>query len=855
MGDVVDEEDGGKEGRVLEIKTGRAGEGFKREEASPERDDAEAPSRLFEKEGSLLAAAAATGLMSGLCTVVFKNGINLVQTECYQDLAGALRPLLGRVSPAVLPLLGGLAVSFFGRTGGFTPGLRGQFDELEQGRPLRIDRALSKALASIATLGTGCSLGPEGPSVELGVVCARIVAAVSQLRLDRARLLLQAGAAAGVGAGFGSPVAGLFFALECAVPERLPGNIGGGVSSQRRVIASSILCSVVGFLTSKVGLREAFSFKPPAAFATESPLAELPFYLGLGLVAAVIATVFRIISDFFIALFEAPEPPSPSSSGNSEGDKGKGGKNGDGSFDEESGATPSLSLSRVPRDLRPALAGLFCGIVGVFYPQVLFFQYGTLDAILREIPADRPFLGILLGLKCLLTAFCGASGLQGGFFAPLLFMGAVGGALYRYSLQDVYEIFLSLPPVLPTWLPGYQTMDSEAIRDFAGEMYVSLANAEAYAVVGAASVLSAAFKAPLTAAILLFEQTESYEILLPATVSAGVGAIVAENFQELRETSAREAAERQAALRREQAASDALRRTLLSKSPDFDAQSVGESTETLNGPASPLLRKDGTLPPSPASSWAAAYAVWLGASRNFLGDPVRSLPAPFAFAPPSRLVLLEPSMTAKEAWEQMDAAACDVAFVGRDMRVEGEGALSSSSPSKSEESRQGMERLARAVEERNFQLERVVTLGDIGRAAAARGKTLDRLIRENEILVGSIGTPWWRLSTVLVSESLQRAVEVLGAQSTSAVPVVERSALSLTGGARGGQATSSEGGGMGGRGDGGEVKEEKTAGGGGGRSAQSPFSSSSAVAPILRGVITADSLRAAWKRERLRKLQ
>ena len=75
-------------------------------------------------------------------------------------------------------------------------------------------RTLGKTLAAVATLGTGNSLGPEGPAVELGVASSRYVSSISNLSVQRQRMLLGAGAAAGVAAGFNAPIAGIFFALE-----------------------------------------------------------------------------------------------------------------------------------------------------------------------------------------------------------------------------------------------------------------------------------------------------------------------------------------------------------------------------------------------------------------------------------------------------------------------------------------------------------------------------------------------------------------------------------------------------------------------------------------------------------------
>ncbi|CAN0486251.1 unnamed protein product, partial [Discosporangium mesarthrocarpum] len=75
-------------------------------------------------------------------------------------------------------------------------------------------RTVGKSVAAVLTLGTGNSLGPEGPAVELGVAGSRYVSSWSNLSVERQRMLLGAGAAAGVAAGFNAPIAGVFFALE-----------------------------------------------------------------------------------------------------------------------------------------------------------------------------------------------------------------------------------------------------------------------------------------------------------------------------------------------------------------------------------------------------------------------------------------------------------------------------------------------------------------------------------------------------------------------------------------------------------------------------------------------------------------
>lgn len=171
----------------------------------------------------------------------------------------------------VITTLGGIAVAILTSLGAFPPGVRGEIDEVDDASlsffdelhyskdsngnddtlKKKLDRFdpvyalgfVRKAFASIFTLGTGCSLGPEGSSVEVAMTMSRVCMFLwppetaniyeagddsfkyskedVEARVRRNRLLLSCGAAAGVSAGFNAPLAGVFFALE-VVQSALP---------------------------------------------------------------------------------------------------------------------------------------------------------------------------------------------------------------------------------------------------------------------------------------------------------------------------------------------------------------------------------------------------------------------------------------------------------------------------------------------------------------------------------------------------------------------------------------------------------------------------------------------------------
>jgi len=151
----------------------------------------------------------------------------------------------------------------------------------------------------------------------------------------------------------------------------------------------------------------------------------------------------------------------------------------------------------------PILAGLITGLIGFYHPRVLFFGYDTLNSLLTDT-LPLPLLLTLLFLKVLTTSTATASGLVGGQLAPSLFIGATLGGAYHSILTTVLEPSL-------------------------------LSSAPTYALIGAASVLSSKFKAPVFGGVLLFELTRDYNVLFPLLGSAWVGSAVYEAVRERRE--------------------------------------------------------------------------------------------------------------------------------------------------------------------------------------------------------------------------------------------------------------------------------------------------------------------------------
>jgi H+/Cl- antiporter ClcA len=297
---------------------------------------------------------------------------------------------------AAVPTLGGIIVGLMRwRTQDFGPGLSSLI-AVSQGKEAKKPlRPVTKMIAAAVSLGSGASLGPEGPSVEIGTNFGVLLSDILQVSQERQRLLLGAGAAAGLAAGFNAPIAGVFFALEVVM---------GSTYFATSAVSVVLLSAVVAALIAQIGLGSQPAFALPA-YQVRSYL-ELPLYLGLGLGASLISVTYT----------ESIRLAKAGFAGNLSGLK---------------------LLGKIPQSIQPILGGVIIGAVGWRYPQILGIGYGTVEAMLQDEDFSLNLLLILLVLKLLMTAVSSGSGFVGGLFAPAMFLGASFGSAYAKFLAVV----------------------------------------------------------------------------------------------------------------------------------------------------------------------------------------------------------------------------------------------------------------------------------------------------------------------------------------------------------------------------------------------------------------------------------
>ncbi len=343
-------------------------------------------------EALILLFAVLIGGGTGMGIVTFHYSIQIIDHLMLEILMGKIGAW-GAWTLACVPIMGGLIVGLMRwRTQDFGPSLSSLIAASQAGRLQQQLRPVTKMFAAAVSLGSGASLGPEGPSVEIGGNFGILLSQALQVSQERQRLLLGAGAAAGLAGGFNAPIAGVFFALEVVL---------GATSFATSAVSVVLLAAVLAALVAQIGLGSQPAFALPV-YQVRSPL-ELPLYLGLGLGASFVSLAYteavRLAKDCFAGKIRYLE-----------------------------------WFARIPKPIHPIIGGAIVGIVALKFPQILGIGYGTVQAMLQDVEVSVQLLLTLLLLKLVMTAISAGSGFVGGLFAPAMFLGASFGAAYAKIL-------------------------------------------------------------------------------------------------------------------------------------------------------------------------------------------------------------------------------------------------------------------------------------------------------------------------------------------------------------------------------------------------------------------------------------
>ena len=354
--------------------------------------------RLKRPNVQYLFLAIIIGVLAGYGAVLFKYLLKFVQWVFYQNTGDILFfadtiPLWVKiVMPTAGGLVVGLVVSYFASEakGHGVPEVI-QAIALRGGR-IRKRVAAAKIFASAVTIGSGGSVGREGPMVQIGASIGSSIGQLFKIPGVHMRTMVGCGAAAGIAATFNAPIAGVLFALEIIIGDF-------GVMQFSPVVLSSVTATAI----SRYYFGDFPHFSIPE-YAIVSNW-EYGFYLLLGIVTGFVALTFTKV----LYLLE------------------------DG-FD----AIP------IPDWIKPAIGGALLGCVFAIFPEVFGVGYGAMNLSLTN-NMGLWLMFILVWAKILASSITLGSGGSGGIFAPSLFMGCMTGGAFGMVVHSLFPAHTAMP--------------------------------------------------------------------------------------------------------------------------------------------------------------------------------------------------------------------------------------------------------------------------------------------------------------------------------------------------------------------------------------------------------------------------
>lgn len=353
--------------------------------------------RLPNEQQRLLAFTILAGGLCGLAAVAFHLSIGWLE----KLLINRANAAPGHswifwtiLTPGIGGLMVGLGLTYWApaAAGSGIPQVKVAF-ALRSGL-ISVRETIGKFVLCALQIGSGASLGLEGPTVQICAGVSSMLARAARLNPQFHRRMASVGMAAGIAAAFNAPIAAITFTLE-----ELIGDLDQTMLSG--VIVAAALAAVVEH--SILGSRPVFHVPRPYVLGNSS---SLIWYALLGVLAALVSIAFTDSLLWLRVRFK--------------------------------------EFTAVPRWVHPALGGLATGALAAVGLQLFHLNgiagdpYGTLElALTGTMPLL--FMALFCVLKLLATVCSYSSGGSGGIFAPSLFMGAMLGGCVGYLDVAVFH--------------------------------------------------------------------------------------------------------------------------------------------------------------------------------------------------------------------------------------------------------------------------------------------------------------------------------------------------------------------------------------------------------------------------------
>lgn len=332
------------------------------------------------------------GLLGGLGAAVLKILIHFFQQVLWGNEEYIAAWYFKLIIPAGGAIVVGLIIYYFSREakGHGVPEVM-EAIAIRNG-VIRARVVISKVVASALTIGSGGSVGREGPIIQTGSAIGSVMGQLFKLSKRRMETLVGCGAAAGITAAFNTPIAGAMFAVEIILGDF-------AVSQLSPIVISSVTATAVS---------RALYGNYPAFLVPKYELVhwlELIPYALLGLIAGAVAILFIKTLYFCEDKFDA---------------------------------------IKIPDFYKTTVGALMVGGIGIFFPQIFGVGYAAITRALYGQMAVWLLFGLIF-LKILASSLTLGSGSSGGIFAPSLFMGAMTGGFFGSIVHKLFPTITAGP--------------------------------------------------------------------------------------------------------------------------------------------------------------------------------------------------------------------------------------------------------------------------------------------------------------------------------------------------------------------------------------------------------------------------